>query len=152
MTHYNGFTPAERNAAQAWLNREWTAGRLARPSVCLACGQDQGVIDAHAEDYSRPFTAAKLMAFPLCLICHLMLHCRFGSGRAAWDAYRRLTRLGCRYEPARTRNFGIVQAMLAGRPRSFEVLDEAPTRFVLDEIHEGLHVPKTVAPRDLFTA
>jgi hypothetical protein len=38
-----------------WLEREYAAGRRARPIMCDACGQADGPIDAHSEDYSAPF-------------------------------------------------------------------------------------------------
>jgi hypothetical protein len=49
---YNGFSGCQRDRAQRWLNKEWDAGGLARSSECVACGQTEGVIQAHAEDYS----------------------------------------------------------------------------------------------------
>jgi hypothetical protein len=156
MTSYNGFSSSERSAAQRWLEAGWRGGRLRRPTACCACGQDRGVIDAHAEDYSRPFTAEKLLAFPLCYVCHLMLHCRFGKGATAWGGYRRLVRLGATFAPAMTRDFGIIAALLAGKPRHYELGDRAPTRHPLDEIEAGRHDPRnepagaSVGPRLLF--
>lgn len=79
MKAYNGFTAAQRNRAQAWLNVQWNMGFLNRPKVCVACGQDKGVIDAHAEDYSEPFESGKTDEFHLCFRCHMMIHCRFSS-------------------------------------------------------------------------
>jgi hypothetical protein len=61
--------------------------------VCCACGQDKGVIDAHAEDYSEPFAAGKTDEFHLCFTCHMILHCRFRN-RSAWDRYRDAIRAG----------------------------------------------------------
>jgi hypothetical protein len=71
MKDYNGFSSAQRNGAQAWLRAEWASGRLAKPVRCCACGQDQGVIDAHAEDYSAPFRAGVTDGFHLCYVCHM---------------------------------------------------------------------------------
>jgi hypothetical protein len=45
---------------------------LARPVKCCACGQEHGVIDAHAEDYSDPFAPGKTDQFPLCYRCHML--------------------------------------------------------------------------------
>ena len=109
MKDYNGFTGAQRAKAQAWLNAQWrkgpTGGGFARPSECCACGQTGGVIDAHAEDYSEPFTRAKLMRYPLCFICHMMVHCRFRAP-AAWAWYREMIGDGLQFKPYAGRNFG----------------------------------------------
>jgi hypothetical protein len=84
---YNGFSGAQRDRAQRWLNKEWDAGRLARPSKCVACGQIEGVIEAHAEDYSDPFRAGVTDEFHLCLICHTMVHFRARNPKV-WSDYR----------------------------------------------------------------
>jgi hypothetical protein len=86
MKSYNGFPPGARERAQRWLRAEWISGRLARPSVCCACGQDKGIIDAHAEDYSEPFRPGVTDEFHLCFTCHMMVHFRFRN-RAAWSRY-----------------------------------------------------------------
>jgi hypothetical protein len=51
---YNGFTSSERDRAFAWYKGELAAGRRHRPTVCDVCGQTDGVIEAHSEDYSGP--------------------------------------------------------------------------------------------------
>lgn len=104
MKSYNGFDSAQRNKAQRWLNTQWAAGKFARPSRCCACGQTEGVIDAHAEDYSEPFRHGKTDQYPLCFICHMMVHCRFAN-RAAWDVYRRMVADGWRAPAFKSRNF-----------------------------------------------
>jgi hypothetical protein len=76
LKDYNGFSGKQRERAQRWLNKGWTAGRLARPSECVACGQTEGVIQAHAEDYLEPFRAGVTDGFHLCIICHAMVHAR----------------------------------------------------------------------------
>ncbi len=133
MNGYNGFSPEQRNRAQAWLREQWDAG-LARPSVCCACGQDQGVIDAHAEDYSEPF-GPHLHQFPMCYRCHMMIHCRFRNPEA-WDKYRAAIRSGIRYAPVFYRAFGVIAAQLNGREVPF-TQHAAPTWCPLDEIHQA---------------
>ena len=139
MRSYNGFSPAQRNAAQAWPNDQWRRGVLPRPSSCCACGQDEGIIDAHAENYSRPFTAEKLMRFPLCYRCHLILHCRF-QHPAAWDKYRAEVRRGVRFQPIWHRDFDRILTHLSGQPQRFTI-HEPPAVFTLDDIHEGMYAP-----------
>jgi hypothetical protein len=84
---YNGFAGKQRNRAQRWLNKEWSAGRLARPSECVACGQTEGIIEAHAENYSEPFRAGVTDAFHLCKRCHTKVHAR-SRNEKAWREYR----------------------------------------------------------------
>jgi hypothetical protein len=134
MNSYNGFSPAQRNRAQAWLRDQWARGLRPRPSVCCACGQDQGVIDAHAEDYSEPF-GDHTDSYPLCYRCHMMVHCRFRN-RRAWDRYRGHIRAGLRFAPLYHRNFGQISAQLAGAIAQFS-RHPPPTKCPLDEIHEA---------------
>lgn len=99
MNSYNGFPASQRNAAQAWLNQEWNSGRLARPTQCCSCGQRQGILHAHAEDYSLPFCAGKTDQYHLCYACHMMVHCRFGRGEAAFFRYVTLLSQGLMVKP-----------------------------------------------------
>ena len=96
MKHYNGFTGQQRAKAQEWLNGQWRAGTLKRPSRCCACGQEKGVLHAHAEDYSEPFRAGKTDQYHLCYACHMMVHCRFGRGAEAFARYADLLARGRR--------------------------------------------------------
>jgi hypothetical protein len=103
MNSYNGFSGEQRLRAQAWLNKEYKAGRLVRPSVCVACGQRQGVIDTHTEDYSFPF-GPHINAHGLCYRCHLILHCRFRAPRA-WQSYCDSLAQGVRFRAMYSRDF-----------------------------------------------
>ena len=117
MKSYNGYTAAQRNKAQAWLNSQWRAGKLAKPTVCHACGQDQGVIDAHAEDYSEPFAAGKTDQNHLCFQCHMMLHCRFRN-LDKWRWYKEAVADGMTFEPYFKRDFGrFSRDTLEGTPK-----------------------------------
>lgn len=137
MRSYNGFSPSQRNRAQAWLRVEWVTGRLARPHTCHACGQTDGIIDAHAEDYSEPFQAGKTDEYHLCFTCHMIVHCRFNN-RLAWDRYRDMIRRGFRFMPAYTRNFGRFTAdhLDKGLFIPKHIVGPKPTRLVLDEIDQ----------------
>lgn len=152
MNSYNGFPPAQRNRAQAWLRAEWASGRLAEPRRCCACGQTDGVIDAHAEDYSEPFGAGKTDEFHLCFTCHMMVHCRF-KNLDAWDRYRAAVRAGKRFPGAQSRNFGRFRGdFLASSGRrawpAFEQHDP-PTRLPLDEIEQRSGAMAPVRPAAL---
>jgi hypothetical protein len=99
---YNGFNHTQRIKALNWLNREYAAGRRKRPTVCDACGQTHGHLEAHSEDYSEPF-GGHIGAHGLCYRCHMMIHCRF-KNQTAWDIYRRHIREGRIFQPI-GRNF-----------------------------------------------
>lgn len=116
MNSYNGFTGSQRAKAAAWLRAQWARGRP-RPSTCSACGQTEGVIDAHAEDYSEPF-GDHTDAHPLCYRCHLMLHCRFAND-VAWREYVAAVKSGKRFAPCHSRSFGHIRSHLAGREVPF---------------------------------
>lgn len=98
MKSYNGYTPYQRNKAQAWLNKQWASFALAKPTQCCACGQNEGIIDAHAEDYSEPFQAGKTDAFHLCFRCHMMVHCR-KHNLLGWKNYKEAIKSGITYAP-----------------------------------------------------
>lgn len=54
----------------------------ARELGCSVCGNTEGRIDYHNEDYSRP-----LQTVAICMTCHLSLHSRFRTRgyAASWD-------------------------------------------------------------------
>jgi hypothetical protein len=131
MNSYNGFTPAQRNRAQTWLRDQWARGLRPRPSVCCACGQDQGVIDAHAEDYSEPF-GDQTDRYPLCYRCHMMVYCRFWN-QEAWSKYRAGVREGKRFAALQHRAFGQIKQQLNGAAVAF-TQHPPPAWCPLDEI------------------
>lgn len=114
MNSYNGFSPSQRNRAGAWIRAERAAGRLPRPERCVACGST-GLIDDHAEDYSEPF-GPHVHAFPLCYRCHMMVHCRHGSGARAFAAYLDELDAGRRWPAMVSRNFDEIRRMLDAGP------------------------------------
>jgi hypothetical protein len=139
MKSYNGFPPEQRERAQRWLREEWTSGRLARPAKCCACGQDKGVIDAHAEDYSLPFRAGKTDEFHLCFTCHMMVHCRFRNPEA-WARYCAVIAGGGHFAAVMKRDFGTFAAVQLDGPAGYAkalrgfIPGPAPARLVLEEI------------------
>lgn len=137
MKSYNGFPPEQRIRAQRWLNAEYASGRRIRPTVCAACGQHEGLIDSHAEDYSEPF-GDHTDAYPLCYVCHMMLHCRFAAP-AAWDTYREAVRDGYQAPAQKTRDFQKIRRILAGYTPLWRECKNAPCeRTVLDDISDGI--------------
>jgi hypothetical protein len=82
MGWYNGFSPEQRWSALAWLKRQG----LANPTKCDACGQTEGLLQRHSEDYSSPF-GPHIGAISFCHRCHMLVHFRFRSPDA-WKDYR----------------------------------------------------------------
>lgn len=132
MKSYNGFTGAQRNAAQQWLRTMWGSGRLERPKQCCACGQAEGVIHAHTEDYSLPYAAGKTDEFPLCFTCHMMVHARFRNPER-WNYYRAKVREGFRFAMSRSWP-GFAASCLGPEPPEPEACGDPPERAPLDEI------------------
>ena len=99
---YNGFNHDQRMRALRWLKIEYAAGRRTRPFRCDACGQDEGVIEAHSEDYSEPF-GDHIGQNGLCYRCHMMIHNRFKNPEA-WTIYKQHIRQGRIFRPI-GRNF-----------------------------------------------
>ncbi len=96
--HYNGFTPAQRAKAFRWFKGEIEAGqRPAKPTRCEVCGQLEGSLMWHSEDYSEPY-GPHIGEHGLCFRCHMAIHCRFRN-RAAWAAYREAIEQGRQFRP-----------------------------------------------------
>jgi len=135
---HNGFSGKQRDRAQRWLNREWSAGRLARPSECVACGQTEGVIQAHAEDYSDPFRAGVTDGFHLCIVCHAAVHNRSKNPKA-WRDYRATIEAGGRAKVIRANQNFLGATRFVDRPISPDMLDwgSAPSRRTLLEIEQS---------------
>lgn len=105
MKSYNGFTANQRNKAQAWLRSQWNEGVLSRPKKCCSCAITEGIIDAHAEDYSEPFAAGKTDQYHLCYRCHMMLHCRKHNPQN-FLLYCALVNGGTQFKPFYSRDWG----------------------------------------------
>jgi hypothetical protein len=104
MKSYNSFTPKQRMKAYDWLMVEYAAGRRVRPTICDACGQKEGLIEPHSEDYSGPPFGDHIGQYGVCFTCHMMIHCRFRSPEA-WHNYREAVRGGEIFAPIRVRAF-----------------------------------------------
>lgn len=91
---YNGFSGEQRARAGAWLRAQYKSGAVKRATVCDACGQTEGYIGHHAEDYSEPF-GSHVHEFALCNWCHSAVHLRSKAPKR-WEEYKRLVREGFR--------------------------------------------------------
>ena len=131
MKEYNGFSPTQRMKALRWLNGEYAAGRRTRPTACDACGETEGVVEAHSENYSAPF-GDHIGRYGLCYRCHMMLHVRVHVPEH-WHLYRAALVAGVRFEPYQKRNWWAFRAqhvlrwrpvLLAAGPARPDVLGE----------------------------
>lgn len=136
MNSYNGFEPVQRYRALRWLKAETAAGRRHSPTVCDACGQSEGVIQAHSEDYSEPF-GDHIGAYGFCYLCHMMIHCRHHD-RNRWDQYRQAVREGHQPAALKGRNWTAVKAILSGAEPLWGEHRVVRERTVLDDIAEGI--------------
>lgn len=135
MNSYNGFSPAQRLTALKWFKGEESAGRRARQKVCDACGQTEGRIEPHSEDYSEPF-GDHIGAFGLCYPCHMIIHCRFRNPRA-WGVYRDHVRVGERLAvPFLGRNWHRFTTTVLADPEGLAWVGGGVVRSVLDDIHD----------------
>jgi hypothetical protein len=103
VNSYNGFTSSERAASQRWENAQYANGTRSRPTTCEACEQTDGWLEAHTEDYSKPY-GDHIGRWGLCYRCHMILHCRFRYP-AAFAEYCKALTAGKRFAPIHTRNF-----------------------------------------------
>jgi len=112
LNSYNGFTPHFRMQAYRWLMAEYAAGRRGRPVVCDACGQTEGLIEAHSEDYSAPY-GDHIGQHGLCWTCHMIVHTRFRNP-AACEAYRAAVREGAIFQPFPGKAFHVFAGRFLG--------------------------------------
>lgn len=139
---YNGFGSAIQDRATKFMFQRIRRGEIPNyPEQCMACGQTEGIIQYHAEDYSEPF-GDHITAFHFCYTCHSFLH-RRDKFRAKWDEYRRMVREGWRFVNFPRFDFhGFRRVYLMQEPDRWPKDQyEPPERFWLDEIDAGQHRP-----------
>lgn len=69
---YNGFSPAQRNGANAAIRAAIARRDLAVPEKCSVCQQvPNRSLQWHSERYDV------LDAYPICRSCHIRVHARF---------------------------------------------------------------------------
>lgn len=90
---YNGFTRRMRRRAHQWLNKQ----NRPKPLYCMACGQREGILLLHTEDYSPPF-GEHIGKYKLCYSCHNLLLLRLTLPENFRD-YKNKIANGCIYLP-----------------------------------------------------
>lgn len=133
MKPYNGFTHSQRMASHRWLQKQYQADNRIRPSCCDVCGQTDGIIDAHSEDYSTPY-GDHIGKYGLCYPCHMMIHCRF-SAPEAFQRYVDLLLSGKRVKAYQTRNWPRFKVrLLSGEIHVEDVEDSTGGCMTLDDV------------------
>lgn len=98
LSDYNGFPGKMREQSLRRVHKLWDSGAVPRPAQCDACGQRDGAIHGHSEDYSNDH-----IHLPLCITCHLILHMRFQQP-LLWENYKTMVREGYQGIPLEQRN------------------------------------------------
>ena len=104
MKSYNGFDAKQRYRALAYHKEQISLGnKPPKPECCHACGQTEGVLVWHSENYSEPF-GDHIGEHGLCYVCHMMIHCRFRNPRA-WRYHIGQVSRGMMPEPMYSQNW-----------------------------------------------
>lgn len=103
LTEYNGFSPEERDEGDKIIKKAIEEGIL--PDLhsipCELCGQDKGVREYHAEDYSPDKILDDVIC--VCKSCHLHIHAaRKGDG---WKKREEEIKKGIRHKPTYTKSW-----------------------------------------------
>ncbi len=148
MREYNGFPSHVRSKAGVFRKRMIAEGRIPKfPPHCRACGQTEGAMCYHTEDYSEPH-GAHTIAFEICYVCHMMIHCRH-RGRERWLQYIFGVAKGHTYPPIFGWNFKAFCAIFLSRkglPEPVAIDPEKPEpegldRNILTDIDRGAYNP-----------
>ena len=75
-----------------------------KPPKCNRCGQTEGIIEYHNNDYSHPTKYLE----PLCYRCHMAIHCEDRVPEAV-KKYFEQVKNGKTFPPVFSRNFAIVR-------------------------------------------
>jgi len=70
MNHYKGWTPTQRHNSYEKTKKAIRDGVIPPSTVCERCGETEGKIMYHNEDYSDPIKYLE----SLCWTCHMMHH------------------------------------------------------------------------------
>lgn len=145
LSNYNGFTGKEREASLRRVHKLWKSGEVPIPTTCAACGQTEGAIHGHSEDYSNDD-----VHLPICITCHLILHMRWQMPRL-WELYKQAVRHGFRGVPLEQNNalYRIKQIYDADDPANFpgEYVNDVTSGTVLDMIAPiKFHHPNASTP------
>ena len=95
MDAYNAYTGLERDKKYQEYKRLRKLGQaVPNQGPCQLCGDPTVEVEAHTEDYSRPYRWLPPAEYMICRFCHGWLHKRFGKGRDDWIDFKSHVRRG----------------------------------------------------------
>jgi hypothetical protein len=106
LRSYNGFSGQQRELVGRIINQKVAAGELNKACKCRRCGQTEGIIHYHCEDYSLPVTEEKIEH--LCWRCHMMWHSRFRNPESVAEYFAQIAQ-GKVFPPVRRHDFTILK-------------------------------------------
>jgi hypothetical protein len=127
MNNYKSWSGDFRKKSLKLTQRAQRLGWIPYPKKCNRCGQTQGIIHTHNEDYDvtyytlqrafdrfpisiTPEELQKLNSVlePLCWTCHMMHHSKHRNASAV-ERYENAVKNGHQYPPVYKHNFGILR-------------------------------------------
>lgn len=109
---YNGFPADYRDKQGDKVYKAFRNGTLERPTTCIVCGltkDDGAIMQAHNEDYHRPFNYVGI-----CYFCHMAVHRRY-QAPTVWIAF--LRHLAAGWTPPTTSDYGEFIRAFYGRAK-----------------------------------
>jgi hypothetical protein len=95
MRDFRGWSAQGRQESYAKTRQAITDGLIPPARRCKRCGQTEGLVQYHNEDYSDPIKYLE----PLCYRCHMMLHSEHLNPEAVTQYWREVFTEGKRYPP-----------------------------------------------------
>ena len=101
LSEYNGFSPEDRIKGDKIIKKAIDEGIL--PDLhtipCALCGQDKGVREYHAEDYSPDKILDDVIC--VCKSCHIHIHSQW-RGSKGWNKREEEIKKGIKHKPTYT--------------------------------------------------
>jgi len=104
MKSYKQWSAAERTASLKKTNQAIKDGLIPQATKCERCGQTEGKVMYHNEDYSDPIKYLVSM----CWRCHMILHSQYRAPMAC-DKYWLEIKAGKMYPPVFKHDFKILE-------------------------------------------
>src|ERR1700682_1100607 len=94
MNPYNGFSGKEREEKLCAQHARERKGLPSHPpGPCAICRDPDSPLQAHDENYSKPYVWEPPAQYALCTKCHSRLHVRFNNPDL-WNVYKAHVRRG----------------------------------------------------------
>jgi len=104
MKSYKGWTAEQRMESLKKTKAAIRRGEIPPPTKCNRCGQTEGIIQYHNENYNHPTKYLE----PLCWRCHMVLHSEHRAPEACKKYWEEIKN-GKQYPPVFKHNFKILR-------------------------------------------